>query len=234
MTAGEVYGWLIASEPSSRRDAFDRHVVAAIVAVAAEEAEASGQSLLDGLGLTRKAFLDLCADFFPGAVSAYAERLEETAPRVDAEEQSIRDIMDMYRTGANAFERQLLVLIARRCQAPHHLWQDLGLNNRGELGELMRRHFAPLAKKNSGDMKWKKFLYRMVCGSEGFTLCTSPVCAECDDFQNCFGNEDGESRLAWMRNAPGGVLPKAAMPKPAAAPAGPSGLTRSPRREPST
>jgi nitrogen fixation protein NifQ len=41
----------------------------------------------------------------------------------------------------------------------------------------------------------------MVCGSEGFTLCTSPVCSECEDFANCFGAEDGESRLAIARNA---------------------------------
>ena len=93
-------------------------------------------------------------------------------------------------------------MIARRCKSPHHLWQDLGLANRGELSQLMNRHFARLADKNRQDMKWKKFLYRMVCGSEGFMLCTAPVCSECDDFKNCFGAEDGESMLARARNSP--------------------------------
>jgi nitrogen fixation protein NifQ len=92
------------------------------------------------------------------------------------------------------------MMIARRCKWPHHLWQDLGLRDRRELSALMRRHFSPMAARNHGDMKWKKFLYRMICGSEGFILCTSPVCSDCDDFENCFGAEDGEARLARVRN----------------------------------
>ena len=99
-------------------------------------------------------------------------------------------------------EGHLAAMIARRCKSPHHLWQDLGLRTRNELSALMQRHFARLAARNRQDMKWKKFLYRMVCGSEGFTLCTAPVCSECSDFADCFGAEDGESRLAWARNAP--------------------------------
>ena len=82
---------------------------------------------------------------------------------------------------------------------PNHLWQDLGLRNRGELSALMRRHFEPLADRNVNDMKWKKFLYRMICRDEGFRLCTAPSCAECDDFAVCFGDESGESLLARNR-----------------------------------
>ncbi len=119
---------------------------------------------------------------------------------VDEEEKSIRDILGMYCSGASKLERPLIAMVARRCKQPHHLWQDLGLRDRHELSKLMSRHFSRLAQKNSQDMKWKKFLYRMVCGSEGFTLCTSPVCSECEDFANCFGAEDGESRLAIARN----------------------------------
>ena len=114
---------------------------------------------------------------------------------IDDEEQSLRDILGMYSSGASSLERPLAAMIARRCKCPHHLWQDLGLRDRGELSRLMKRHFARLAEKNQHDMKWKKFLYRMVCGSEGFTLCTSPVCSECDDFVNCFGAEDGAALL---------------------------------------
>ncbi len=114
---------------------------------------------------------------------------------IDDEEQSLRDILGMYSSGVSSLERPLAAMIARRCKCPHHLWQDLGLRDRSELSRLMKRHFARLAEKNQHDMKWKKFLYRMVCGSEGFTLCTSPVCSECDDFVNCFGAEDGAALL---------------------------------------
>jgi nitrogen fixation protein NifQ len=79
------------------------------------------------------------------------------------------------------------------------LWQDLGLRDRGELSQLMKRHFRLLAARNSGDMKWKKFLYRMICRDAGYSLCTAPSCAECTDFENCFGDESGESRLARTR-----------------------------------
>jgi nitrogen fixation protein NifQ len=92
-------------------------------------------------------------------------------------------------------------MIARRAQRPNHLWQDLGLRDRGELSLLMNRHFKPLALRNNQDMKWKKFLYRMICADASFTLCTAPSCRECDDFDVCFGDESGESLLARIRRA---------------------------------
>jgi nitrogen fixation protein NifQ len=64
----------------------------------------------------------------------------------------------------------------------------------------MNRHFAPLARRNRQDMKWKKFFYRMTCSEEGFSLCAAPVCSECCDFQTCFGDESGPSLLARSRS----------------------------------
>lgn len=37
-----------------------------------------------------------------------------------------------------------------------HLWQDLGLFNRGELSRLLATHFPTLAAGNTQNMKWKK------------------------------------------------------------------------------
>jgi nitrogen fixation protein NifQ len=71
--------------------------------------------------------------------------------------------------------------------------------NRDELSRLMRRHFAQLARRNTQDMKWKKFFYRMICREEGFSLCLAPSCSECGDFTSCFGDESGESLLARVR-----------------------------------
>ncbi len=61
---------------------------------------------------------------------------------------------------------------------------------------MLKRHFAPLAERNTRGMRWKRFFYRMLCEDEGFVMCTTPVCTDCSDFDNCFGVEDGESRLA--------------------------------------
>jgi nitrogen fixation protein NifQ len=63
----------------------------------------------------------------------------------------------------------------------------------------MQRHFAPLARRNTQDMKWKKFFFRMLCRDEGYSLCSAPSCSECSDFCACFGDESGESLLARER-----------------------------------
>lgn len=199
MRAEEVYDWLIASSSSSAADAFDVHVAASILGLAFAEAEEEGRDRLDAVGLDRTAFLDLAAILFPASAPMLAAQVDQRAIEVTPEEQSVRDILGIYSSDAGRLQTHFIAMIARRCQSPHHLWQDLGLRNRAELRELMTRRFAPLARKNSQDMKWKKFLYRMVCGSEGFTLCAAPVCSDCDEFHICFGAEDGESRLA--RNA---------------------------------
>lgn len=178
-----------AADPA--RDPFDVHIIAAVLAVAAAE----GNGLARGAGLDHAELARVAATMFPGAA---AEIIACAGPihQRDAEEASVRDILMVFMSGDPAVARPLAAMVARRCKAPHHLWQDLGLDARDELSRLMTRHFAGLATRNSGDMKWKKFLYRMACGAEGIPLCPAPTCAECDDIALCFGDEDGPSRLA--------------------------------------
>jgi nitrogen fixation protein NifQ len=196
MRADDTYQWLIGSSARSAHDSFDIHVVASVLALAMTEANGSAREMSERMGLDRAALMELIGAMFPDLMSAFAGVLDDTVIVIDAEEQSVRDILGMFSTGAGRLERYLAAVIARRCKSPHHLWQDLGLHDRDELSRLMNRHFARLAERNQQNMKWKKFLYRMVCRSEGFSLCTAPVCSECNDFDSCFGAEDGESRLA--------------------------------------
>ena len=195
MSAEEAYQWLIGVSAHSAYEAFDLHTVASILALAINEADGGERRIADGIGLEGPALSDLISGMFPDATAFFENARGEGRLLIDEEEQSLRDILGMFSSGASPLERPLAAMIARRCKWPHHLWQDLGLRDRSELSRLMKRHFARLADKNQHDMKWKKFLYRMVCGSEGFTLCTSPVCSECDDYASCFGSEDGERRL---------------------------------------
>jgi len=199
MNPDQAYRWLVGNSDPSVYDEFDIHAAASILALALSEAEADNRSLCDGTGLDGGDLVGLVAEMFPGASVLFRTSAAATT-EVDEEEQSLRDILWMYSTGATRLQRKLAAMIARRCGSPHHLWQDLGLGDRGELSRLMQRHFARLAEKNNNDMKWKKFLYRLVCRSEGFTLCSAPVCSECDDFSACFGAEDGEALLARLRN----------------------------------
>lgn len=79
-------------------------------------------------------------------------------------------------------------VVALACQGQQHLWQDLGLENRNMLSQLMRSCFGSLAELNVNDMKWKKFLYKRLCELDGFR-CRAPSCRECSDFANCYGPE---------------------------------------------
>jgi nitrogen fixation protein NifQ len=201
----EAYDWLMLCSAGSHHDRFGTHVIACGVALAMSE-KSSGGDLGEALGLDQPALLNLIGTMFPGAGdSKFCGAAGSDQFSVDDEEQSLRDILLMYSACEEPLSGVLAAIIARRCKSPHHLWQDLGLRNRTELSQLMRRYFPRLADRNQHDMKWKKFLYRLVCGSEGFTFCAAPVCSDCDDFAHCFGDEDGVSRLARTAHEAGGL-----------------------------
>ncbi len=80
-------------------------------------------------------------------------------------------------------------MLVAGCMGGDHLWQDLGLWSRKDLTALIRSAFAPLADKNTQDMKWKKFFYKQLCVREGVYACRAPSCQVCADYSNCFGPE---------------------------------------------
>jgi nitrogen fixation protein NifQ len=65
--------------------------------------------------------------------------------------------------------RSVAEWIARSALEPGHLWRSMGLQSRGEVRLLMHRHFPPLDAANDKDMRWKKFLYKRMCGWSGFS-----------------------------------------------------------------
>ena len=139
----------------------------------------------------------------PDALGALIGRFPALAPLVPAgregcdagsdtpEEPDLRSLLldHATRPGPPRETRWLATIVARACQGRHHLWQDLGLDNRTQLSDLMWRHFAPLAQANSRDMKWKKFFYRCLCDREGISFCPAPRCDDCPDQRNCFSPE---------------------------------------------
>lgn len=92
--------------------------------------------------------------------------------------------------GSAADRAEVAGRVALACLGDNHLWQDLQLANRGELGVLLRRWFPALAAKNTGDMKWKKFFYKQLCERAEIHACRAPSCAVCSDRAQCFGPED--------------------------------------------
>ncbi|MDR3739667.1 MAG: nitrogen fixation protein NifQ [Terracidiphilus sp.] len=179
-------------------DPFDGHVLACVFAIAAEES-AADRSLAQALGVSGKSLRGVIAQYFPHALDHLIAFGLDSELVVEDEEQSLRMLLQRSRSTSGPLSSLLAAIVARRAMQSNHLWQDLGLTNRSELSALMQRHFAPLAVRNNQDMRWKKFFYRMICRDDSYRLCAAPSCSECCDFNVCFGDESGESRLARVR-----------------------------------
>ena len=174
---------------------FDRHVLASILAVAAME----NGPVAERAGLAADDLVSLMTHWFPVACGmGVAWRCDDDVAE-DDEIAMVRDLLLAHHSSEGDTGRFLAAMIARRAMEPNHLWEDLGLRDRSELTRLLARHFAPLAARNTGNMRWKRFFYRALCESDGFVMCTTPVCTDCGDFELCFGDESGESRMAERR-----------------------------------
>lgn len=196
-----IYATLTAAR-SPKADAFDAHVLACLLATALVEVEHGVATITEATGLDVATLVDLLDTWFPGTSRARFRFDTANAPVVEMEEDLLRDLLTNHRdAGSGEAGRVLPALIARGAMKPDHLWQDLGLFDRGELNRLLARHFPTLHAGNTANMRWKKYFYRKLCEAEGFALCTAPSCAVCADFASCFGAEDGESRMALTRRA---------------------------------
>lgn len=197
------YASLIAGQwPAVDADtAFDQHALACVLSVARDEAQSGRATLAEALGLAPRELVRLVNLSFP-AVPLHFFGLDPTggAPEYDEEEELLHALLLENADRSLANSPYFARIVARRAMRDDHLWQDLGLFGRGELTRLLNRHFPALASGNSHHMKWKKYFYRKLCESEGFTLCTAPSCRECGEFDLCFGEESGESRLARLKN----------------------------------
>lgn len=149
--------------------------------------QAAGSGCLPGdLGLGAERHAALLRDYFPGSplVPAPTSRLE--LPEAD----ELQHLLHDHLAPGLASAAWMADILTAACVGRDHLWQDLGLNDRAELSQLMRINFPALASANTGDMKWKKFLYRQLCAREGIYVCPAPSCGVCADHAKCFGPEN--------------------------------------------
>ena len=202
-----TYAKLMSLFDPDRCDWFDAHVLASSLSMAGEERGPGQTSVIEGTGLDGRALGDLLASHFQGAHGLFGPVDAMSTPSVPPDEERLRELLASNSTSGLRLEQWLAVIVARRAQRPNHLWQDLGLRERGELSLLMSRHFAPLAACNTQDMKWKKFLYRILCQDGGLSTCTAPTCSECQDIEACFGEERGASLLSALRRNENLVAP---------------------------
>jgi nitrogen fixation protein NifQ len=140
------------------------------------------------LGLPALELENLWRAYFPGerlvANAILSDRVAETPERQD-----LVSLLLAHRAARFPSEIWLAFIVATACAGSNHLWQDLGLANRDELSRLLYNAFPAFARQNTGDMKWKKFLYRFYCARDGIYVCPSPSCGECIDYAQCFAPE---------------------------------------------
>jgi len=134
--------------------------------------------------------------YFPGLLldlnpEPFASRESE---RVDEFDDLLSLLME-HRSVRDRESRWLAHAVATASMAENHLWQDMGLPNRDTLSRLMAQYFTSLASQNTGNMKWKKFFYRQLCARAGLSICRSPSCDVCCDYQHCFGPEESKSNF---------------------------------------
>ncbi|MGV7218746.1 nitrogen fixation protein NifQ [Bradyrhizobium sp. UFLA05-112] len=195
----ELYRLLTGCDPADAdikdNDNFDRHVLASVLCAAVMD----GGPLSERAGLTAEELNELLMQCFPSVPARAIISMEKSGSICDEEMILVRDLLLGQRSTKGKISRWLAAMIARRVMEPNHLWEDLGLRERTELTRLLTRHFAPLAIRNTKNMRWKRFFYRTLCENEGLLMCTTPVCTQCNDFYLCFGEESGESRMAGRR-----------------------------------
>ncbi len=146
-------------------------------------------------GLEQDTLLRLLQLTFPGLPGRLRKGLAELQVPLGAQEccdefDDLLALLGERRSAEGEPSHWLAHAIATACMADNHLWQDMGLPNRGVLNALLREHFTMLYLKNVGDMKWKKFFYKQLCERAELPICKSPSCGICVDFKVCFGPED--------------------------------------------
>lgn len=146
-------------------------------------------SLPPGLGLDEEVFAALLARHFPNMQLVIRRGASAPADR-ELEHEDVLALILEHRADRDVSEIWMAEIVTTACMASDHLWQDLGLHARRYLTQLMTENFPTLAAKNTKDMKWKKFLYKQLCEKEEISICRSPSCEVCVDYQKCFGPEE--------------------------------------------
>lgn len=178
-----IYQQLMQSSEGKQID----HLLATILA-----SWLTGKSCLPQcLGMTEKNFMRMIDKHFPDYLYPLISPGNSLvdANRYD-EREEVMNLLRQHRAGLSDTEEWIAEIVTTACQGQDHLWQDMGLWSRKDLSSLMALNFPSLAIKNNKDMKWKKFIYKQLCITEGIYTCRAPSCEVCADYDDCFGPED--------------------------------------------
>ena len=84
------------------------------------------------------------------------------------EYEAVQALLMSYAAEDDADAARVAEWIAHSSLGDQHLYKDMGFRDRSQVRALMEKHFPEFAAENDKDMRWKKFIYRRLCGWEGF------------------------------------------------------------------
>jgi nitrogen fixation protein NifQ len=85
-----------------------------------------------------------------------------------AEYKAVQALLMEYASSEDPDAASMAEWIAHSALGDRHLYKDMGFADRSEVRALLEAHFPAFAAENTEDMRWKKFIYRRMCGWEGF------------------------------------------------------------------
>ncbi len=145
-----------------------------------------GESVLpDYLGLERSDFTMLKSNYFadyPLPEQAVSGKQLDFSRMM--ERQDLINLLKSYSNPQAVEVDWIIAILVAGCLGNDHLWHDLGLWSRSQLSGLLTYNFPELSAKNVHDMKWKKFIYKQLCETQGLYLCRVPSCEFCVDYLN--------------------------------------------------
>lgn len=144
-----------------------------------------------GMGLSSDKFAALLDRYFPGASRKICgeSNNQPAADRSSSRTDEFDDLLALLLENRSDDEEATVWLahaIASGCTGSKHLYRDMGLPDRQMLSALMERYFTTLYLKNTGKMRWKKFLYKQLCDRAEIKACPAPSCGVCAEYRNCF------------------------------------------------
>ena len=145
------------------------------------------------LGLIPTHFHELMVYFFPSFNQSLINCAQDNSSSFNgrmSEKEDLIKYLNFFVLPHRLENDWIITILVNACLGNDHLWQDLGLFSRTDLSDFLAYFFPNMAKQNVHNMKWKKFIYKQLCDTQGIYVCRAPSCEFCMDYLNCFGEED--------------------------------------------
>lgn len=144
------------------------------------------------LGLAQDEFMAVLSTNFPDAghleplLAPHYERLLSLAPD---HFHAMVALLTEHHTGPDGDPLPWLPrVVAAACFGERHLWQDLGLADRGQVRTLLLTEFPSLGLRNTQGLRWKRFLFKELGTRLGCPDLLPPGCWQCDSKAHCHPN----------------------------------------------